>query len=200
MKTFLRTVICGLGVMLAIPLAVLVVLIWWSPFALGWIVQDSLHGRNINDCAMIWRPVSTAPKDGTPVLLWDVNSSYGCEPKGGSWVVASYYAYSECDVRHPGGQWNCFYGPGQASHPSHWAHLPPHPIPTQPQPPERTETGTGKWVEVPFYTDDTPSLPTTANPAYVTVSDEEAKNSTIELRDGEILNLLDPKLVKRMKP
>lgn len=53
-----------------------------------------------------------------------------------------------------------------------------------------------QWQEVPFFKGDPPvPIP---NPNYVTVSEEEAKASTITLQGQDVLNLLHPILVERM--
>ncbi len=59
----------------------------------------------------------------------------------------------------------------------------------------------GQWVETPFISQferDEFIRHSTPNPAYVTVSEEEAERSTITLRGDEALKILDPRLVARM--
>lgn len=74
-----------------------------------------------------WKPIETAPKDGTPILLLDRSAHYGREPKGVAWLVATWRAYESRDCRHPGGSWDAFYGPCSASNPTHWMGIPGDP-------------------------------------------------------------------------
>lgn len=77
---------------------------------------------------MEWQPMETAPKDGTPVLVWA--NRFGWERYGYAMVCAVYHS----------NQWR-IYGcaggvpkPGKQTtqmldevDPTHWMHLPPRP-------------------------------------------------------------------------
>jgi len=74
-----------------------------------------------------WMEISTAPKDGTAILVFDVSESYGQPPVGATIMVVKYYAYHPQDYRAPGGVWEAPYGPCRAHNPTHWCPLPPPP-------------------------------------------------------------------------
>ena len=71
-----------------------------------------------------WQPISTAPKDGTRILVFDVSEHYGDEPKGTNITVVRYVSYSKKDYRSPGGYWDSPYGPCRADNATHWMPLP----------------------------------------------------------------------------
>ena len=74
-----------------------------------------------------WQPIETAPKDGTPILVFDVSEHYGDAPRGQTVMVVRYRAYSPNDYRAPGGTWEAPYGPCSADNPTHWMPLPEPP-------------------------------------------------------------------------
>ena len=63
-----------------------------------------------------WKPIETAPKDGTPILAFKPN-----ERRSGSWTAAVYWD----DTNHRSG-W-VFVGGREAECPSHWMPLPEPP-------------------------------------------------------------------------
>lgn len=60
-----------------------------------------------------WRPISSAPKDGTAVLVWDATPHH---PDGGRATVVHW------NLR----EWS-EWGPGSASYATHWQPLPSPP-------------------------------------------------------------------------
>ena len=73
---------------------------------------------------MEWRPIDTAPKDGTFVLLW---VPYEDVPvvgrfKGDRWVFSTAHYTVDCMAYCYGGS-----AVGNGDEPSHWMHLPPPP-------------------------------------------------------------------------
>ena len=69
---------------------------------------------------MEWQPIETAPKDGTPILIWDGEIQYVC-----AWVQ-----------RTPG-DWRWFEFDGEFYHsykPTHWMPLPEPPLADHPRP------------------------------------------------------------------
>lgn len=71
-----------------------------------------------------WRPIETAPKDGTRILVWS-------EFRGN--MAASMHEKTTCDLTY----WNDLNGGGWVRHtwatPTHWQPLPAAPIPTNPE-------------------------------------------------------------------
>lgn len=75
-----------------------------------------------------WQPVGSAPRDGTPILVFDVSGHYGSEPRGHTVMAVRYSAYDPRDYRAPGGEWYALYGPCRADNPTHWMPLPEPPV------------------------------------------------------------------------
>ncbi len=70
-----------------------------------------------------WRPIETAPKDGTPVLVWD--ESMGSNKRDGCDDRRYAIGYVRCGWATPHGTW----GNRNNSHcsPTHWQPLPAPP-------------------------------------------------------------------------
>lgn len=82
------------------------------------LVQANVQGSGaVNDPVCQWQDISTAPKDGTAVLIWNPSSYQG---KGGSFVGIYF------KTREYGLQWICHPGYIRAE-PTHWMPLPPPP-------------------------------------------------------------------------
>ena len=79
--------------------------------------MDNAHG---------WRPISTAPRDGTRVLLWCVhaNAAYSDDPVAEGWAAAVLGAW----IDHNGGGWTWH---GLCGRMTHWQPLPAPPPTTQ---------------------------------------------------------------------
>lgn len=75
-----------------------------------------------------WKPIETAPRDGTPILVFDVSPHYGSEPRGCTIMVVRFTAFHPSDYRAPGGYWDAPYGPCRADDPRHWMPLPAPPL------------------------------------------------------------------------
>jgi hypothetical protein len=79
---------------------------------------------------MMWRPIETAPKDGTRVLLYWPSYAYDEGDDGEPLIDIGWY------TENPRGPWRYFtntgeqdcYGLADSSHqPTHWMPLPPSP-------------------------------------------------------------------------
>ena len=85
---------------------------------------------------LAWRPIATAPKDGTAILLhfqWDTNPVPECNDV--NTVVASWWA-EEPDENGELGDWICYMDlprdPACPFKPTHWMPLPdPPPVETE---------------------------------------------------------------------
>lgn len=92
----------------------------------GWAGAVLMAAERLRDSA--WRPIETAPKDGTSVLLWmePDGEQYG-EPVEPCAVKGYYVVWSqrmkERDGMRDGWSW---YGPARC-HPTHWRPLPAGP-------------------------------------------------------------------------
>jgi hypothetical protein len=89
--------------------------------------QDATRSRtereqlNREGLASYWQPIETAPKDGTPVLIYEP----GTPPQMGLQMVVAHYD-GHWGPEH---RWRGTYGDGDASwNPTHWMPLPPRPI------------------------------------------------------------------------
>jgi hypothetical protein len=92
-----------------------------------------------------WQPIETAPKDGTPILLWDPSMGgrehhmpYDALPNGGSYTTDDPRLKWYDDRRYAIGYWRPWAIEGKTKHPwgnrnsswpepTHWMPLPPPP-------------------------------------------------------------------------
>jgi hypothetical protein len=71
---------------------------------------------------MKWLPIETAPKDGTSILLFDVDETYGGPPEGYALLVG--YSFGEVAGED---YWQVACSPATLHNPTHWMPLPPPP-------------------------------------------------------------------------
>jgi hypothetical protein len=76
---------------------------------------------------MKWQPIDTAPRDGSVILVFDVDEAYASKPVGFTVMAVRWCPYSKDDFRAPGGQWFAHYGPCRARNPTYWMPLPDPP-------------------------------------------------------------------------
>lgn len=69
-----------------------------------------------------WRPIETAPRDGTRVLLWCVHAhaAYSADPVSEGWAACVLGQW----INHNGGGWTWH---GLCGRLTHWRPLPPPP-------------------------------------------------------------------------
>lgn len=95
-----------------------------SPSALMLLLKAA-HQQGVDAGTQPWLPISTAPKDGTPVLVWDSTD-----------MVQTTAAWREDGMRHLDGTTGQFYlcstdayGERHPASATHWKPLGPGPIP-----------------------------------------------------------------------